>query len=48
MFFFYFKLWRPSCLLEWNEFSYFGRDLSRHIPVKFELHWPKGLGGDSI
>ena len=19
-----------------------------NIPVKFELHWPKGLGGDSI
>ena len=28
--FFYFYLWKPSCLSEWNDFIYIGREQTRH------------------
>ena len=34
--------------MDGNAFSYFLESHLGNIPEKFELHWPMGLGGDSI
>ena len=46
--FFYFYLWRPFCLLEWNDLSCFIGSHLGNIPVNSALFWPKGLEEDSI
>ena len=48
MIFFYFQLWRPSCLSEQNDFSVLLGSHLGNIPMKFESHWPKGSGGVSF
>ena len=40
--------WQQEFFMESNSVNKFLKDLPMHIPAKFGLNWPSGLGGEDV